>query len=78
MYSEIVANMPQMSKTSSDTLSKVFEVIIDIGRSLERIRGYAMLYATPRITEFTVELYEAVAEFLEKVIADFKKSPFSK
>ncbi|KAJ0293674.1 hypothetical protein CBS470a_001494 [Colletotrichum nupharicola] len=65
-----------MSKTSSDTLSKVFEVIIDIGRSLERIRGYAMLYATPRITEFTVELYEAVAEFLEKVIADFKKSPF--
>ncbi|KAI8216772.1 hypothetical protein K4K53_009829 [Colletotrichum sp. SAR 10_77] len=67
-----------MSKTSSDTLSKVFEVIIDIGRSLERIRGYAMLYATPRITEFTVELYEAVAEFLEKVITDFKKSPFSK
>ncbi|KAJ3955510.1 hypothetical protein N0V92_007956 [Colletotrichum tropicale] len=66
-----------MSKTSSDTLSKVFEVIIDIGRSLERIRGYAMLYATPRITEFTVELYEAVAEFLEKVITDFKKSPFS-
>ncbi|KAI8254218.1 hypothetical protein K4K58_006514 [Colletotrichum sp. SAR11_239] len=65
-----------MSKTSSDTLSKVFEVIIDIGRSLERIRGYAMLYATPRITEFTVELYEAVAEFLEKVITDFKKSPF--
>ncbi|KAF4917705.1 hypothetical protein CGCVW01_v009611 [Colletotrichum viniferum] len=65
-----------MSKTSSDTLSKVFEVIIDIGRSLERIRGYAMLYATPRITEFTVELYEAVAEFLEKIITDFKKSPF--
>ncbi|KAJ5008938.1 hypothetical protein K4K57_009603 [Colletotrichum sp. SAR 10_99] len=65
-----------MSKTSSDTLSKVFEVIIDIGRSLERIRGYAMLYATPRITEFTVELYEAVAEFLEKAITDFKKSPF--
>ncbi|KAI8294426.1 hypothetical protein K4K59_005108 [Colletotrichum sp. SAR11_240] len=65
-----------MSTTSSDTLSKVFEVIIDIGRSLERIRGYAMLYATPRITEFTVELYEAVTEFLEKVITDFKKSPF--
>ncbi|EQB58095.1 hypothetical protein CGLO_01707 [Colletotrichum gloeosporioides Cg-14] len=65
-----------MSKTISDTLSKVFEVIIDIGRSLERIRGYAMLYATPRITEFTVELYEAVAEFLEKVITDFKKSSF--
>ncbi|KAF9871526.1 hypothetical protein CkaCkLH20_10937 [Colletotrichum karsti] len=63
-----------MSKTSSDALSKVFEVIIDIGRSLERIRAYVKLYPIPRMTEFTTDLYEAIAEFLEKVIRDSKKS----
>ncbi|KAL0937644.1 uncharacterized protein CTRU02_207375 [Colletotrichum truncatum] len=74
VHNPVVTYRFQMSKNSSEALSKVFEVIIDIGRSLERIRAYAKLYPIPRMTEFTTDLYEAIAEFLEKVIKDSKKS----
>ncbi|KAF6812664.1 hypothetical protein CMUS01_13003 [Colletotrichum musicola] len=67
-----------MSKNSSEVLSKVLDVVIDIGRSLERIRAYTKLYPIPRIVEFTTELYDAIVEFLEKVIKDSKKSTFKR
>ncbi|OLN97248.1 hypothetical protein CCHL11_07718 [Colletotrichum chlorophyti] len=64
-----------MSKNNYDVLSKVVDVVIDIGRNLERIRAYAKLYPTPRMLEFTADLYAAMVEFLEEVIKDAKKNP---
>ncbi|KXH32864.1 hypothetical protein CSAL01_09056 [Colletotrichum salicis] len=63
-----------VTKNSSNVLSKVIDVMIDIGRDLERIRGYTALYPTPRMLEFSAELYAAIVEFLEKVIKDAKNS----
>ncbi|WDK17839.1 hypothetical protein CGRA01v4_09124 [Colletotrichum graminicola] len=63
-----------VTKNNSDVLPKVIDVMIDIGRNLERIRGYAALYPTPRMLEFTAELYAAIVEFLEKVIKDAKNA----
>src|SRR5690348_11557320 len=67
-----------MSKNNYDVLSKVVDVVIDIGRNLERIRAYAKLYPTPRMLEFTADLYAAMVEFLEEVIKDAKKNPISR
>ncbi|TEA18000.1 hypothetical protein C8034_v010772 [Colletotrichum sidae] len=66
-----------MSKNNSEMLSKVFDIIIDIGRSLERIQAYSKLYPIPRMMEFTADLYDAIVEFLEKVIKDSKKNTFT-
>lgn len=63
-----------MTKNNSSVLSKVIDVMIDIGRDLERIRGYIALYPTPRMLEFSSELYAAIVEFLEKVIRDAKNA----
>ncbi|KDN61974.1 hypothetical protein CSUB01_05039 [Colletotrichum sublineola] len=63
-----------VTKNNNDVLPKVIDVMIDIGRNLERIRGYAALYPTPRMLEFTAELYAAIVEFLEKVIKDAKNA----
>ncbi|GKT69553.1 NACHT domain protein [Colletotrichum tofieldiae] len=68
------ANNLQVTKNNNDVLPKVIDVMIDIGRNLERIRGYAALYPTPRMLEFTAELYAAIVEFLEKVIKDAKNA----
>ncbi|KAF4779207.1 hypothetical protein HER10_EVM0001834 [Colletotrichum scovillei] len=63
-----------VTKNNSNVLSKVIDVMIDIGRDLERIRGYIALYPTPRMLEFSSELYAAIVEFLEKVIRDAKNA----
>ncbi|KAJ0164185.1 hypothetical protein CTA2_1564 [Colletotrichum tanaceti] len=63
-----------VTKNNNEVLPKVVDVMIDIGRNLERIRGYAALYPTPRMLEFTGELYAAIVEFLEKVIKDAKNA----
>ncbi|GKT42406.1 uncharacterized protein ColSpa_02587 [Colletotrichum spaethianum] len=63
-----------VTKNNNAVLPKVIDVMIDIGRNLERIRGYAALYPTPRMLEFTAELYAAIVEFLEKVIKDAKNA----
>ncbi|KAK1731522.1 LOW QUALITY PROTEIN: uncharacterized protein BDZ83DRAFT_768401 [Colletotrichum acutatum] len=41
---------------------------------LNRIRGSIALYPTPRMLEFSSELYAAIVEFLEKVIRDAKNA----
>lgn len=66
-----------MYKNKYDVLSKVFDVLIDIGLDLERIRAYSALYPTPRMLEFTADLYAAIVEFLEQVIKDEKKGAMS-
>ncbi|KAK1492237.1 hypothetical protein CTAM01_10031 [Colletotrichum tamarilloi] len=63
-----------VTKNNSNVLSKVIDVMIDIGRDLERIRGYIALYPTPRMLEFSSELYAAIVEFLDKVIRDAKNA----
>ncbi|EXF80256.1 hypothetical protein CFIO01_11145 [Colletotrichum fioriniae PJ7] len=63
-----------VTKNNSSVLSKIIDVMIDIGRDLERIRGYIALYPTPRMLEFSSELYAAIVEFLEKVIRDAKNA----
>ncbi|KAK1701332.1 hypothetical protein BDP55DRAFT_736473 [Colletotrichum godetiae] len=61
-----------VTKKDSHVLSKVIDVMIEIGRDLERIRGYTALYQTPRMLEFSAELYAAIVEFLEKrAMTDF-------
>lgn len=68
-----------MAKNKKELLSKVTDMLVEIGLTLSRIEVYAKLYPTARMVELISMIYAAVADFLEEVIVAFKqKSGFRK
>jgi hypothetical protein len=67
-----------MSKNSSNMLSDMMDMMINIGHNLERVKVFAALYPTPRILQFTADLYIAVVKFLEKIIAKSRRGFLSR
>jgi hypothetical protein len=60
-----------MAKNKRELLSKVTDMLIEIGWSLSRIDVWAAMYPTARMLELISMLYAAVADFLQEVVLHF-------
>ncbi|KAK3901236.1 hypothetical protein C8A05DRAFT_16554 [Staphylotrichum tortipilum] len=71
--------MLMMAKNKRELLSRITDMLVDIGLTLSRIEVYSRLFPTARMVELVSMLYAAVADFLEEVIVALtQKSPFRK
>jgi len=55
-------------------MTKLTDMLVDIGLNLSRVEVYLKLYPTARMVELTSMLYAAVVKFLQEVIAHFQRS----
>ncbi|KAL2186691.1 hypothetical protein L209DRAFT_780604 [Thermothelomyces heterothallicus CBS 203.75] len=62
-----------MAKNKKELLTRVTDMLVEIGLSLSRIEVYAELFPTARMVELVSMIYAAVAEFLEDVIVHFAR-----
>ncbi|AEO59552.1 hypothetical protein MYCTH_2307943 [Thermothelomyces thermophilus ATCC 42464] len=62
-----------MAKNKKELLTRVTDMLVEIGLSLSRIEVYAKLFPTARMVELVSMIYAAVAEFLEDVILHFAR-----
>ncbi|KAK4239290.1 hypothetical protein C8A03DRAFT_14313 [Achaetomium macrosporum] len=60
-----------MARNKKELLSKVTDMLIEIGWSLSRIEVWAAMYPTARMVELISMLYAAVADFLQEVVLHF-------
>jgi len=63
-----------MTKNRSDLLTKVTDMLIEIGLNLSRIEIYAELYRTTRMIKLISMLYASVIEFLQEIITHFQRN----
>ncbi|KAB5550774.1 hypothetical protein GE09DRAFT_1203999 [Coniochaeta sp. 2T2.1] len=63
-----------MAKNHSDMLTKLTDMLVEIGLDLSRVEVYLKLYPTARMVELTSMLYAAVVKFLQEVVAHFQRS----
>lgn len=57
-----------MAKNRKELLTKLTDMLVEIGLTLSRIEVYAKLFPTARMIELTSMLYAAVVDFLKEVI----------
>lgn len=67
-----------MAKNHSDMMTKLTDMLVEVGLNLSRIEVYLKLYPTARMVELTSMLYAAVVKFLQEVIAHFQRSAVRK
>lgn len=67
-----------MAKNHSDMMTKLTDMLLDVGLNLSRVEVYLKLYPTARMVELTSMLYAAVVKFLQEVIAHFQRSAVRK
>jgi hypothetical protein len=63
-----------MAKNHSDMMTKLTDMLVEIGLNLSRVEVYLKLYPTARMVELTSMLYAAVVKFLTEVVAHFQRS----
>jgi hypothetical protein len=70
-----------MSKVSMNyitLLTRISEMLVDIGRNMPRVQLYCRLLPSAHIHRLVSEIYAAIVQFLYESIVFFKKHPFSK
>ena len=67
-----------MAKNHTDMMTKLTDMLVDIGLDLSRVEVYLKLYPTARMVELTSMLYAAVVKFLQEIVAHFQRSSVRK
>ncbi|KAK4244256.1 hypothetical protein C7999DRAFT_17471 [Corynascus novoguineensis] len=62
-----------MAKNKKELLTKVTDMLVQIGLVLPRIEGLARRFPSPRMIELICSIYAAVAEFLEDIVVHFTR-----